>query len=108
MRIDSLLDKREADLPYEIECPALLICGEKDRAGSGIRYTKAWHRQTGIPLEWIKGAGYNSNTDEPDTVNRMIEAFLSKLQDAACCEEAARLNQTVQNDIIRQHSLEQF
>ena len=72
-------DAMEADLPYELKCPALLICGEKDRAGSCIRYNKAWHKETGIPIEWIKGAGHNSNTDAPETVNRLIEAFAEKL-----------------------------
>lgn len=71
-----LAEAMEADLPYEIKCPALLICGEKDRAGSCIRYNKAWHRKTGIPIEWIPGAGHNSNTDKPDAVNRLIEKFL--------------------------------
>ena len=69
----------EADLPYEIKCPALLICGEKDRAGSCIRYNRAWHRKTGIPIEWIKGAGHNSNTDAPETVNRLIEALITSI-----------------------------
>jgi pimeloyl-ACP methyl ester carboxylesterase len=69
----------EADLPYEIRCPALLICGEKDRAGSCVRYNKAWHKKTGIPIEWIKGAGHNSNTDEPDIVNKLIEEFVLRI-----------------------------
>lgn len=74
-----LAQAMEADLPYELKCPALLICGEKDRAGSCIRYNKAWHKDTGIPIEWIKGAGHNSNTDAPETVNRLIEDFVTKL-----------------------------
>jgi pimeloyl-ACP methyl ester carboxylesterase len=74
-----LAEAMEADLPYTIPCPALLLCGEKDRAGSCVRYNKAWHRDTGIPLEWIPGAGHNSNTDQPELVNRLIEAFLAKL-----------------------------
>ena len=74
-----LAEAMEADLPYELNCPALLLCGEKDRAGSCIRCNKAWHRDTGIPLEWIPGAGHNSNTDQPELVNRLIEAFLAKL-----------------------------
>lgn len=76
-----LADAMEADLPYEIPCPALLICGEEDHAGSCIRYNKAWHKHTGIPLEWIKNAGHNSNTDAPDTVNALIEAFLQQKQE---------------------------
>ena len=71
-----LAEAMEADLPYEITCPALLICGEKDHAGSCIRYNKAWHKNTGIPIEWIAGAGHNSNTDAPEIVNQLIDAFL--------------------------------
>ena len=71
-----LAEAMEADLPYEIRCPALLICGKKDHAGSCMRYNKAWHKKTGIPLEWIEGAGHNSNTDAPETVNRLIETMM--------------------------------
>lgn len=74
-----LAEAMEKNLPYEIKCPALLICGDHDRAGSCIRYNKAWHKNTGIPLEWIKGAGHNSNTDEPETINKLIENFLLQI-----------------------------
>lgn len=74
-----LAEAMEADLPYKIQCPALLICGEHDHAGSCIRYNKAWHKNTGIPLEWIKGAGHNSNTDAPETVNALIEKILLQI-----------------------------
>lgn len=69
----------EADLPYEIKCPALLICGTKDHAGSCIRYNKAWHKRTGIPIAWIEGAGHNSNTDRPEEVNRLIEELAGRV-----------------------------
>ena len=74
-----LAEAMEADLPYAIPCPALLICGEKDRAGSCIRYNKAWHKKTGIPIEWIPGAGHNSNTDRPELVNSLIEELYKKI-----------------------------
>ena len=70
-----LAEAMEKDLPYEIKCPAVLICGEKDHAGSCIRYNKAWHKNTGIPIHWIKDAGHNSNTDAPEVVNAVIEAL---------------------------------
>ena len=81
-----LAEAMEADLPYEIKCPALLICGEKDRAGSCIRYNKAWHRKTDIPLEWIPDAGHNSNTDAPDRVNELIEIFTERISEGASFE----------------------
>ena len=74
-----LAEAIEADLPYEIKCPALLICGEKDHAGSCIRYSRAWHKKTGIPIHWIKNAGHNSNTDAPEEINRLIENFVDGL-----------------------------
>ncbi len=74
-----LAEAMEANLPYEIPCPALLICGEQDHAGSCIRYNRAWHRKTGIPIEWIKGAGHNANTDAPEKVNHLIERLISTL-----------------------------
>lgn len=64
---------------YEIPCPALLLCGEKDAAGSARRYNRRWAREEGLPLKWLKGAGHNSNTDAPEEVNRLIEEFLLKL-----------------------------
>lgn len=74
-----LAEAMEAGLPYEIKCPALLICGEKDRAGSCRRYNKAWHKKSGIPIRWIRGAGHNSNTDAPETVNRLISGLVERI-----------------------------
>ncbi|MCR4943758.1 MAG: alpha/beta hydrolase [Clostridium sp.] len=76
-----LAEAMEANLLYEIKCPALLICGEKDHAGSCIRYNKAWHKDTGISLKWIKNAGHNSNTDEPDIINALIEKIAIKVKE---------------------------
>ena len=74
-----LAEAYEKDLPYEIKCPALLICGKKDRAGSTLRYNKIWHKDSGIPIQWIDNAGHNANTDKPALVNRLIEDFLQTL-----------------------------
>lgn len=74
-----LAEAMEKDLPYKIDCPALLICGEEDKAGSAKRYNREWNKRSGIPIEWIKNAGHNSNTDQPDVVNALIEKFLDKI-----------------------------
>lgn len=74
-----LAEAVEAELPYELPCPALLICGEKDHAGSCIPYNKAWHKRSGLPIRWIKGAGHNANTDAPEEINRLIEDFAERL-----------------------------
>ena len=72
-----LAESMEKNLAYELKCPALLICGTQDRAGLCIRYNKAWHRKTQIPLKWIEGAGHNSNTDNPELINSLIQEFVS-------------------------------
>lgn len=74
-----LAEAIQLDLPYQIDCPTLLICGEKDKAGSARRYNRVWQQKTGLPLVWIKNAGHNANTDAPQQINTLIEDFLSDL-----------------------------
>ncbi len=74
-----LAEAVEANRPYHISCPVLLICGEKDNAGSARRYNRNWNQQTHYPLVWVPAAGHNSNTDDPSFVNDRIEAFVSAL-----------------------------
>ena len=68
-----------ADRPYRIDCPALLICGDHDAAGSAKRYNRAWERHAGLPMRWIEGAGHNANTDAPECANRLIERFIADI-----------------------------
>lgn len=75
-----LAEAMEADLPYEITCPAILICGEKDQAGSTKRYNRTWAKEEGFPIFWIKDAGHNSNTDRSEEVNHIIQEFADALQ----------------------------
>ena len=74
-----LAEAVEARPEYKIPCPALLLCGEKDAAGSSKRYNRRWTKEEGHPLVWLKGAGHNSNTDAPEEVNRLIGEFLNTL-----------------------------
>ena len=76
-----LAEAMEADLPYEIDCPAILICGEKDQAGSAKSYNRRWAKKEGLPIYWIKEAGHNSNTDKPEEVNQIIRDFVGSLQE---------------------------
>ena len=69
----------EAQSAYPVSCPVLLLCGEKDAAGSAKRYNRRWARLDGHRLVWIKGAGHNSNADAPETVNGLIDDFLHTL-----------------------------
>ncbi len=70
----------EAQPAYPISCPVLLLCGEKDAAGSAKRYNRRWAELDGYPVHWIKDAGHNSNADAPEVVNRLIEDFLKTLE----------------------------
>ena len=74
-----LAEAAEARPEYPISCPALLLCGEKDAAGSAKSYNRRWTKIDGLPLVWLKGAGHNSNTDVPDEVNRLIAEFLQTI-----------------------------
>ena len=76
-----LAEAMEADLPYKIDCPAILICGERDHAGSAKHYNRRWAEKEGLPLFWIKGAGHNANTDRPDEVNRILHMFIRTLKE---------------------------
>ena len=76
---EMLANAIEADRPYEIDCPALLLCGERDQAGDTRKFNRKWTAGDDLPLVWIPGAGHNSNVDMPDFVNAQIEAFLRGL-----------------------------
>lgn len=76
-----LAEAMEADLPYAIDCPAILICGEKDQAGSAKSYNRRWAKKEGLPVYWIKNAGHNSNTDKPEEVNRIIRDFVRSIRE---------------------------
>ena len=69
----------EAKAEYPLTCPVLLLCGEKDAAGSAKSYNRRWSRQDGHRLVWLKGAGHNANTDAPEEVNRLIREFVEAL-----------------------------
>lgn len=73
-----LAEAIEKDLAYKINCPVLLICGEKDKAGYTRKYNKEWTKGEGHPIKFVPDAGHNSNTDKPDLINEIIEGFLSE------------------------------
>ena len=53
----------------------------KYKADSCVRYNKAQHKNTGIPLEWIKDAGPNSSTDQPELVTSLIAKLVEGCDD---------------------------
>lgn len=74
-----LAEAMEADLPYRMGCYTFLLCGDQDHAGSCKHYSRAWAKKTQYPLYWVQGAGHNSNTDDPDYVNRIIENMVEQV-----------------------------
>lgn len=75
-----LADAVESGREYEISCPVMIICGEKDKAGSTKKYNRKWEKRTGMAVNWIKDAGHNSNTDKPEEVNALIDSFMESLK----------------------------
>ncbi|MDO4805621.1 MAG: alpha/beta hydrolase [Coriobacteriales bacterium] len=74
-----LADAIEADRSYDIGCPALLLCGEHDRAGDVKPFNRKWSEGDSIPLVWVPGAGHNANVDNPVFVNERIEELLTQI-----------------------------
>ncbi len=74
-----LADTVESKQRFDIDCPALLLCGEKDHAGDVRPFNRKWAAGEGIPLVWVPGAGHNSNVDAPGFVNAQIEEFVASL-----------------------------
>lgn len=80
-----LADAVEARRAYDIDCPALLLCGEKDGAGDVKAFNRKWAAGEGIPIVWVPGAGHNSNVDAPEFVNEQIERFVNSLFGEQSC-----------------------
>lgn len=70
-----LKDNRDMTIP----CPTLLLVGEKDTTGKVRDYNRAWVRETGFPIRWVRDAAHNANDDQPEMVNRYIQRFLETL-----------------------------
>lgn len=69
----------EDNRDLQINCPVLLLLGDKDKLGKVQQYNQDWHKNTGFPLKVIENASHNSNYDNPTAVNKEIEAFINIL-----------------------------
>lgn len=69
---------REMD-SVRLNCPALLLVGEKDRVGKVRSLCAVWHVRAGIPLYRVRAAGHNANADNPRSANRLMHAFFNSL-----------------------------
>lgn len=59
--------------------PILILVGDKDSTGKVKAYCRAWAKQTGYPLHYIKNAKHFANGDNPKQVNREIQAFIKNI-----------------------------
>ena len=86
----------------------MLICGQRDNAGSCVRYDRSWARHTGLRLAWLKGAGHNANTDRPAAVNALIRMLLDQLPgDAAWAPAGLTADETatLEREVIWEHEI---
>lgn len=63
-----------------LSCPILVLNGEKDKTIGLISAGKRWIEKEGIEEKIIHNAGHNSNMDNPDEFNKLLEEFLAGLQ----------------------------
>ncbi len=75
----ALCEAVRANKAYFIDCPLLVLCGEKDAAGSTRHYNKQWQAREGVNLVWVPNAGHLSNLDNPEFVNAQIKKFIQSL-----------------------------
>lgn len=62
----------------EVQCPLIIICGEKDKTGKVISYSRRWAAEEEAPLIMIPDAAHNANMDNPLMFNKAYEKFLNR------------------------------
>ncbi len=62
----------------KFDFPVLLILGDIDNTGYVKKYNQMWSKHTGYPLKIITNAGHNSNVDNYDEFNNIVQDFLFK------------------------------
>ena len=66
--------KENRDMKFSF--PVLILLGECDKTGKVKQYCEQWAKNEGYPLHVIRGAAHFSNGDNPEMVNKEIEAFV--------------------------------
>jgi pimeloyl-ACP methyl ester carboxylesterase len=74
----------------QLNCPVLILLGDKDKTGKVKQYCIAWSKKTGYPLHIIKNASHFSNADNAEQVNSEIEQFIQEANEEP-------LNESVEN-----------
>lgn len=67
----------ESELP-KIQCPTLVLVGDEDVATVTAKAEFMHQRIKGSELHIISRAGHSSSIEEPEQVNRFLDAFLAK------------------------------
>ena len=60
----------------KFNCPVLLVVGEHDMIGYVKKYNELWHSMRGYPLTIIPNASHNSNYDNYEEFNKIVDNFL--------------------------------
>ena len=61
----------------EIKCRVCLILGDRDNLGKVKKYMREWSKKENYPLHLVKNASHNSNDDQAEIVNLIIDDFIS-------------------------------
>lgn len=61
----------------DIQCPALVMCGEEDRSRPPAEARRMAERLPNARLELIPQAGHIATVEQPETVNRLLVDFLN-------------------------------
>lgn len=65
------------DRNFRFKQPVLLICGSDDKLGNIKKIAEPWVRDdSSCTLHIVENAGHNSNQDNPEMVNRLINDFI--------------------------------
>ena len=70
----------EENRDLHLDCPVLILLGDKDRTGKVKQYCIAWAKNTGYPLHIIDNAAHFSNGDNAEQVNVEIEQFIESVK----------------------------
>lgn len=62
-------------------CPVLLVVGEHDKIGYVKKYNELWHSIKGYPLTIIPNAAHNSNYDNYEEFNKIVDDFLKDIRE---------------------------
>lgn len=82
--IIDLMDKVYTDMfsrheRHHHDMPVQIIYGEYDKTGFVKKYSKMWAEKEAYDLVEIKDAGHNSNVDNPEAFNDVLEQFLERV-----------------------------